>query len=758
MPMLPIQGGYPDLKKLLERADKGRALYFNTSSCLADENGKLRHKKELFSALHLVVLDDIGTKVKHDDLPALFQEPSYIIETSKGNYQYGFILDAEVTNIDHATALVQTLAHKGLTDTGGCIAVKVVRLPGGFNGKKDPSLDKGLFEVKLCELNDRRFKPVDIIEAADLEINGELVTWRKIQAGLSPTAKKFHSNFMPIVPQYMTVEGVVDPLLEWMHKAGWVISDTGDAWIDILCPRGDQHSDVTAEGARYAPVGRGDKPLDRGFKCFHDSCSGYNTLDFISYVLANSNFERLAITDLSANLVTQNVFDEQQNVVWRVAPGKSSVALKLEGFKNKNNQKSRMFSLSRGNLNTRSVTAAQQWMESPARLAVEGTTHKAGGERFVKKGNGLYLNTYQPPPWGAGRFEQNHVDMFLDFLKYLIPDKAEREYFIQWLAAKVQNPAFRGTGIVMVAPTYGVGRTTLSKMVSALFGDYNVVNIGFEELIRPDGFNHWEDKSLCVVSEAKETGASIDSQGGRRAYESLKQRVDTTAQMTSLNRKNLAQVEIETTTSYLILTNHEDALSIPANDRRFTILQNPAVAAAQTYFTTLNDWLKENWAESVYRWFKTAAVNIQALQAPLLTAGKKIMVVAGQQPPERVATLIAQFAQVQGLQFIVSNQFEKYVVKCLYNHDSTTFIRYSNERISKAVTGECQRFSKYKARWGEQTRRVVVFTYALTKDATIAPKLSKEALKLRVAFKSNVEEQIGKWDEEAVLNYVAENM
>jgi len=86
-PQYPI--AEDELEKKLKRVPIAKALYFGTSTCRKPPNeDKLYNRKALFERLHVVVLDDIGTKVPVSKLPEALK-PTYIIESSKGNYQYG---------------------------------------------------------------------------------------------------------------------------------------------------------------------------------------------------------------------------------------------------------------------------------------------------------------------------------------------------------------------------------------------------------------------------------------------------------------------------------------------------------------------------------------------------------------------------------------------------------------------------------------------------------------------------------------------
>ena len=93
--------------------------------------------------------------------------------------------------------------------------------------------------------------------------------------------------------------------------------------------------------------------------------------------------------------------------------------------------------------------------------------------------------------------------------------------------------------------------------------------------------------------------------------------------MITINPKFGMKREVEVHGSYLFLTNHENAIAIPEEDRRFYVLENAHTPAAPSFFTALNTWLAEAdtdgmplWARSVYRWLLTLDVDIEALTAP----------------------------------------------------------------------------------------------------------------------------------------------
>jgi len=63
--------------------------YFSLASFNPDKAGNYRRKKALFKALYAVMLGDIGSKVPRERLTL---PPSWLLETSPGNCQAGYLL------------------------------------------------------------------------------------------------------------------------------------------------------------------------------------------------------------------------------------------------------------------------------------------------------------------------------------------------------------------------------------------------------------------------------------------------------------------------------------------------------------------------------------------------------------------------------------------------------------------------------------------------------------------------------------------
>jgi hypothetical protein len=93
-----------------------------------------------FEALHVLAIDDVGTKVDAARVRDMLGEPSWQLETSPANYQWGYKLDPVVTDL----ALVKLVQHqlvdvllgqRRARDPGQKNVGRYMRLPFGTNGK-----------------------------------------------------------------------------------------------------------------------------------------------------------------------------------------------------------------------------------------------------------------------------------------------------------------------------------------------------------------------------------------------------------------------------------------------------------------------------------------------------------------------------------------------------------------------------------------------------------------------------------------------
>jgi len=623
--------GEDDLLKRLARATKPMALYFGTSTCRADpESQRLYNRKNLFTRLHVVVLDDIGTKVPVEKIPKNLQ-PTYIIESSQGNYQYGYVLEKPIDVLEHAQALVQLVYESGYSDTGGMMPTKLVRLPGGVNNKPGP---KQYFPVKLIATDGPTWTPEKLLECMEIE-----VAWSEVVEDAEGLTRRRASRsvgtspWSPIVAEAPAMGGIVDPILEWLYVEKKVRSES-DEWVEIECPWSVNHT-TPGDTAGYMPLGRSKENGDRrAFKCFHGHCDSMNTSDFLHYVATNGGPES-GVFDPAAKLVAGWAYDSSGDIVWQIQGVTQPRSITMNAFKNTFPRKVRVFTRDG---KAKSVAETQLWLTSPGRVVVQGQTfNPRDTAKIVTDGQDLRINMFHQPEWGEGAYDEADVKMFMAFITYLVPIDAEREYFLDWLSAKMQDLSFRGAAILMIAKQQGTGRTTLADMIETIIGIENVENVPFNRLTGDGVFNDWMEKPLVVTNETKDTS---DTKSYFKVYESLKDYIDPRPKRERINPKYGQHRFSMVYSSYLMFSNHDNALAVAGGDRRFYVMQNAITPASPAYFTDLNKWLevkdaigRPKWAKSIWRWLRERDIDLEALLAPApSTEAKKAMIAASKNP------------------------------------------------------------------------------------------------------------------------------
>ena len=599
-----------------------KALYFGTATTRRNPLGELRNKQDLFSRLVLVVLDDIGTKVPADAIKAT---PTYILETSPNNFQYGYVLSEAVTNLAAATGLVQVIYNAGLSDGGGKMPTKIVRLPEGIHGKAGPTQG---FVTRIVSLDGPYWSPQDLLTTLGLGI-----CWADMLADAEEVLRNQSAKHVGATPWSQTtptalsLSGLIDPVLEWMYDMGMVAHDNGE-WVSIECPWAATHT--TGDNiASYSPIGRGRLPDNRGFHCFHGHCNTNSIAEFLSYISASGG-PVAGSWDPVAKLNHEWIYDALSDSAWSVATPNAAENVTISAFRN-------LFphtvSVIKADGKELKAKQAQLWLTSPSRATVYGQTFDPSTTlRIIKVAGKDRVNTFQPTSWPLITPDPHHVSKFTNFLAYLIPAERERNYFIDWLSAKATDLGFRGCGILMIAQTHGIGRTTLGDMLAALFGRQNTESIPFDKMIGENQFNDWMERPLVITDETANRGDTDRFS----AYERLKEIIDPRPKTIRINPKYGKQRVSKTHSSYLMLSNHENALHIPPADRRIYVIRNALLAETPRYFTDLAAWLDEVdengapvWAAHIWNWLRERNYDLERLLAPAPSTEGKINMLIG---------------------------------------------------------------------------------------------------------------------------------
>ena len=231
--------------------------YFTLSTYLP-EGGIYRRRKTQWHRAFGLMLDDIGTKAEpRERLDAC--PPSYLIETSAGNFQAGYLFTEPCTDLARVEALQEALVKAGLCDPGSKgPSARMGRLPVGVNGKYSPSQ-----ACRLVEWHpERRYSIEQIAVLLELETVEPAGSRKKTLT--RGKAAAIDRNAEADVYRPCAAENAV---LAALRQRGHYKQPLGSGRHDITCPWLHEHTGAVDHGTAYFepsdsyPVG--------GFKCQH---------------------------------------------------------------------------------------------------------------------------------------------------------------------------------------------------------------------------------------------------------------------------------------------------------------------------------------------------------------------------------------------------------------------------------------------------------------------------------------------------------
>jgi hypothetical protein len=231
--------------------------YFSLASFKPDDAGKYKRKKSHFQSLHAVMLDDIGAKVS---IERLTLTPTWLLETSSGNYQAGYILAEPICTHKQADQLMNAIINAGLCDPGANgPTARLARLPCGINGKHEPQFH--------CQLKtwspEKRYTLHELVDGLQLEIIDKDRSKPKNNQTSSIQNTDNEQIWMPRPEENI--------ILTTLKERNLYKSPLGEGKHDITCPWLNAHTNSIDNGTAYFepddnyPIG--------GFKCQHGHCS-----------------------------------------------------------------------------------------------------------------------------------------------------------------------------------------------------------------------------------------------------------------------------------------------------------------------------------------------------------------------------------------------------------------------------------------------------------------------------------------------------
>jgi hypothetical protein len=606
-----------------------------------------RRVERAFRACHVIVLDDIGTaKVAARDVLRVLGAPSYRIETSSGNEQWGYVLATPALDPASVKVLLQALGAKGLTDRTVTDVTRYMRLPISTNTKGG-----GAHRAVLREWHpERRFELEELLRqvgvgSASSSVPGQV-------PGTAGTGKW--------VSQKILAGGdpIIQKLSEWGELTG---SRTGDGgWHLRACPWDSSHTPGAKVDDRSAVWAGGT------FKCWHGHCVDKHRGEFLVWFGKRLDEESGGLFCDAAQLDMAPIDPSTSAMLAPVSPPATSaapIAVSAIGVSSPDaaaaarafmaemiwvREQNRFFSRRTHGLimrealdaayvmplrdlltvpgpgkQTREIKPTDWWLRQSRRIEVDNLTYWPGGDPVVVLAGGLrHANRWRPSTLGqdVGLDIPNHlVRPWLDLVWHVVGNEGSRFFVhvLDWLALIVADPGRKPGWHLIVQGAQGIGKDLLMLPVVFAVGAGNVGMVSAAGLHRDH--NPWAEKRLILVSELKQT--STGSASGRDQYNTLKALTENTSTTVPINEKNVKLYHARNVGAYYVTSNEHDALALDADDRRFVVAASTAVKRSRAYYTKLVAWLGgETGAgtEMVAAWLRQRYASLSAARRDVL--------------------------------------------------------------------------------------------------------------------------------------------
>lgn len=307
------------------------------------------------------------------------------------------------------------------------------------------------------------------------------------------------------------------------------------------------------------------------------------------------------------------------------------------------------------------------WLKGDHRIAVKAPIF-APDRPFgiIEKQGGKYLNTFRLPRLPVS----GDPEPGFRFIRTLLDDNADQyNFFLTWLAYKLQNPATRGPSCVIVAADEsgrqltGTGRGSLIRLIRAMVGPEYMREVDIATLTGKTYQSQYTDWMLgalfCTVNEVKDSPDSWSWAGQHAAAEVMKTLLDPVETRLNIIRKRLNSFFGDVYLSTLICTNHTNALPIDADDRRLWVARTRTTSMAPEESSALHSWIDNPANVGAFRHalMKLSTDGYSHTHRPPMTPAKLHMI--GRTHDDLDDSLNALFAEAPGfiLTFPMAERF-----------------------------------------------------------------------------------------------------
>ena len=382
---------------------------------------------------------------------------------------------------------------------------------------------------------------------------------------------------------------------------------------------------------------------------------------------ASTPFHLLEYSDLAERLVYVSETDQfvDRETMSRFVPKQiNSLFRHLEEVKGG--------SIERSLLEERELTKVVGFTYSPTVEKLLYVNAKGLAVLNLWKGSGLMPREGDPEP-------------FINHLRILTTTDEEFEHLASWLAYLVQYPGEKIKHAPVLVGPPGSGKSLLCWAMKKILGVQNTTDVETHEL--KGNFNEWLEAKLLIVCE------EVLALGRTEIMNRLKPLI--TQPLVGINVKHLRAYTIENRANFIMLSNHDDALKLEDDDRRFFVINSKKPPSDKAYFKALWEWIDKN-VDIVLWWLlqrDLRGFNPHG-HAPM-TEGKKTMIALSKTDlVHRLSEMITNYEEPFEQDLVELSTVMSYLT---LNEQTVFGIKFSRPMIARAMQlAGCRNFGQKK--------------------------------------------------------------
>lgn len=560
-------GKFLKLPKIRTKDEDKSNTYFCISTFDVGEQKYRARRNDLFDAMYVVVIDDVGTKGQPLDVIKRKLEPTYVIETSPDNFQVGYVLSVPCSEISRATNIINTLNHEQ-GDKGSKGANRVVRLPYGVNCKPEHNN----FVVNIKGWSGHKYSIDDLIKAFDINV-AQFPNKSRVNGRGNENVKDEDVNKLWSI-------GDVEGMLSFINP-----DDLGyEDWLKIVQAVHSEHPTVEGKeiadtwsrnGNRYV-----EGEINKRWKGFSElgNSSGRISIGTVLYYARRGGWkpkDTQQDKSLIDELVSQYFWCIGQEKF--IDTHKSGIMLTSVGL--------------RRTKQSQIGKADDRILSHKNHIQVINPTFVPAGGLVATVDGDNYYNSWKP---SNIKPIQGDVAPLLEIMHHVYPDPEIRKTMIWFMAHTVVRPEIKVRWVpLIISRAEGVGKTLVfEKLIAPLVGLPFSRSVGEDELF--GNFNGFASNTkLMMIEEVWVPGLE-----GKKLVNKLKpiQSND----LLRVNEKNLRPYDIQNYINMVIFSNHVDAAAVSKHSRRYFVYISPAVTM---------DAVKDGWGNDFKKWLNNGGLE-----------------------------------------------------------------------------------------------------------------------------------------------------